>query len=303
MNFDWIQPLNDALEQWGGSFGQLAMTSLRIGVIIFVAWLIKRVLHKAVGGLRNHLTKGFDDREAIKRAETLGRVIRYLVSVVVTLVGTMLVLSEVGISLAPILGAAGVVGLAVGFGAQSLVRDYFSGFFLLLENQIRQGDVVTLAGQTGTVEEVTLRYVQLRDYAGNVYFIPNGQISTVVNMSRGFGNAVIEVGVAYREDVDEVMAVMQRVAVELREDPVFGPRILQDLEMAGVNDWAQSAVMIRARIRCQAQEQFGVRREFLRRLKKAFDAEGIEIPFPHLTVYAGQPKEGKAPAFRLEQQG
>lgn len=302
MNFDWIQPLNDALEQWGGSFGELAMTSLRIGVIILVAWFIKRVLHKAVGGLRNHLTKGFDDREAIKRAETLGRVIRYLVSVVVTLVGTMLVLSEVGISLAPILGAAGVVGLAVGFGAQSLVRDYFSGFFLLLENQIRQGDVVTLAGQTGTVEEVTLRYVQLRDYAGNVYFIPNGQISTVVNMSRGFGNAVIEVGVAYREDVDEVMAVMQRVAAELREDPVFGPRILQDLEMAGVNDWAQSAVMIRARIRCQAQEQFGVRREFLRRLKKAFDAEGIEIPFPHLTVYAGQPKEGKAPAFRLEQQ-
>lgn len=302
MSTDWIQPFNDALQQWGGSFGQLAMTSLRIGVIILAAWLIKRVLHKAVGGLRHHLTKGFDDREAIKRAETLGRVIRYLVSVVITLVGTMLVLSEVGISLAPILGAAGVVGLAVGFGAQSLVRDYFSGFFLLLENQVRQGDVVTLAGQTGTVEEVTLRYVQLRDYAGNVYFIPNGQISTVVNMSRGFGNAVIEVGVAYREDVDEVMAVMQRVAAELREDPEFGPRILQDLEMAGVNDWAQSAVMIRARIRCQAQEQFGVRREFLRRLKKAFDAEGIEIPFPHLTVYAGEPKKGKAPAFRIEQQ-
>lgn len=302
MNFDWIHSLNDTLEQWSGGLGQLAMTSLRIGVIIFAAWLIKRMLHKAVGGLRSHLTKGFDDREAIKRAETLGRVIRYFISVVVTLVGTMLVLSEVGISLAPILGAAGVVGLAVGFGAQSLVRDYFSGFFLLLENQIRQGDVVTLAGQTGTVEEVTLRYVQLRDYAGNVYFIPNGQISTVVNMSRGFGNAVIEVGVAYREDVDEVMAVMHRVAAELRQDPEFGPRILQDLEMAGVNDWADSAVMIRARIRCQAQEQFGVRREFLRRLKKAFDAEGIEIPFPHLTIYAGQPKAGKAPAFRLEQQ-
>lgn len=300
---DWVNQASEWLSQWSIELGQLTVTLFRITVIITVAWFIKRLLHKTVGGLRNHLTKGMDDREAVKRAETLGRVIRYLISVVVTLVGTMLVLSEMGISLAPILGAAGVVGLAVGFGAQSLVRDYFSGFFMLLENQIRQGDVVTLAGQTGTVEEITLRYVQLRDYAGNVYFIPNGQITLVINMTRGFGNAVIEVGVAYREDVDQVMAVMQRVAAELRQDPEFGPRILQDLEMAGVNDWAASAVMIRARLRCQAQEQFGVRREYLKRLKKAFDAEGIEIPFPHMTVYAGEPKQGKAPAFRLEQPG
>lgn len=291
---DWLEP-------WSGGLAQWAVIGLRIGVIVFVAWLIKRMLHRAVGGLRHQLTKGFDDPEAVKRAETLGRVIRYLVSVVVTLVATMLVLSEIGISLAPILGAAGVVGLAVGFGAQSLVRDYFSGFFMLLENQIRQGDVVTLAGQTGSVEEITLRYVQLRDYAGNVYFIPNGQITLVTNMTRGFGNAVIEVGVAYREDIDQVMSVMHRVAAELRQDPVVGPRILQDLEMAGVNDWGASAVMVRARIRCQASEQFGVRREYLKRLKKAFDAEGIEIPFPHLRVYAGEPKHGPAPAFRLEQ--
>ncbi len=300
---DWVNQASEWLGHWSIELGQLTVTLFRITVIITVAWFIKRLLHKMVGGLRNHLTRGLDDREAVKRAETLGRVIRYLISVVVTLVGTMLVLSEMGISLAPILGAAGVVGLAVGFGAQSLVRDYFSGFFMLLENQIRQGDVVTLAGQTGTVEEITLRYVQLRDYAGNVYFIPNGQITLVINMTRGFGNAVIEVGVAYREDVDQVMAVMHRVAAELRQDPEFGPRILQDLEMAGVNDWAASAVMIRARLRCQAQEQFGVRREYLKRLKKAFDAEGIEIPFPHMTVYAGEPKQGKAPAFRLEPPG
>lgn len=300
---DWVNQASEWLGHWSIELGQLTVTLFRITVIITVAWFIKRLLHKMVGGLRNHLTRGLDDREAVKRAETLGRVIRYLISVVVTLVGTMLVLSEMGISLAPILGAAGVVGLAVGFGAQSLVRDYFSGFFMLLENQIRQGDVVTLAGQTGTVEEITLRYVQLRDYAGNVYFIPNGQITLVINMTRGFGNAVIEVGVAYREDVDQVMAVMHRVAAELRQDPEFGPRILQDLEMAGVNDWAASAVMIRARLRCQAQEQFGVRREYLKRLKKAFDAEGIEIPFPHMTVYASEPKQGKAPAFRLEPPG
>lgn len=300
MDWSWIQDLNTLVKDWSGGLGHVMVVALRIAVIVVAAWVLKRVLHGAVKGLRLKLTNGVEDRESLKRTETLGRVIRYLISVVVALVTVMLVLSEIGISLAPILGAAGVVGLAVGFGAQSLVKDYFSGFFLLLENQIRQGDVVTLAGHTGTVEEVTLRYVQLRDYAGTVYFVPNGQITTVTNMSRGFGNAVLDIGVAYREDVDEVMAVMRRVATELRADPEFGPRILQDLEMAGVNELGDSAVMLRARLRCVALEQWGVRREYLRRLKRAFDDAGIEIPFPHLTVYAGEPKQGKAPAFRLE---
>lgn len=302
MDWSWIQNLNDLVKDWSGGLGQLMVIALRITVIVTAAWVLKRVLHGAVKGLRLKLTNGVEDRESLKRTETLGRVIRYLISVVVTLVTVMLVLSEIGISLAPILGAAGVVGLAVGFGAQSLVKDYFSGFFLLLENQIRQGDVVTLASHTGTVEEVTLRYVQLRDYAGTVYFIPNGQISTVTNMTRGFGNAVMDIGVAYREDVDEVMAVMRRVAEDLQADPEFGPRILQELEMAGVNEWADSSVVIRARLRCVALEQWGVRREYLRRLKKAFDAAGIEIPFPHLTVYAGEPKQGKAAPFLVQAQ-
>lgn len=281
---------HDWAQLWRSNAGQLLLVTLRITAIACAAWVVKRLLHRAVITLRERLTAGNEDREALKRADTLSRVVRYLVSVIVTLVASMLILSEVGISLAPILGAAGVVGLAVGFGAQSLVKDYFAGFFLLLENQVRQGDVVTLAGHTGSVEVVTLRYVQLRDYAGTVYFIPNGQIGTVTNMTRGFANAVLDIGVAYREDVDEVMEVMRRVAAELREDPVFGPLILQDLEMAGVNDWADSAVMIRARLRCVAQEQWGVRREYLRRLKRAFDEADIEIPFPHLTVYRGQAK-------------
>lgn len=301
MDMSWIYDINEWLQSWSGGLGQAMITALRITAILVVASIAKRMLHRLVLGLRLKLTNGIEDREAIKRAETLGRVIRYLISVVVTLVAVMLMLSEVGISLAPILGAAGVVGLAVGFGAQSLVKDYFSGFFLLLENQIRQGDVVTLGGLTGAVEEVTLRYVQLRDYSGNVHFIPNGQISTVTNMSRGYSQAVIDAGVAYREDVDEVMGVMHRVAAEMRADPDFGPRILDDLDMAGVDQWGDSAVVIRARLRCVALEQWAVRREYLRRLKKAFDAAGIEIPYPHLTIYAGEPKTGKAPAFRLEQ--
>ena len=300
MQVPGLEQLEQLLAVWGLGLAEFGMVSVRIAVIVVVAWTLKRLLHKAVGGIRHQLTKGIDDAENVKRAETLSRVMRYLISVVISVVMVMLVLSEVGISLAPILGAAGVVGLAVGFGAQSLVRDYFGGFFLLLENQIRQGDVVTIAGQTGSVEEVTLRYVKLRDYAGVVYFIPNSQITTVTNMSRDFGNAVLDIGVAYREDVDEVMDLMRQVAAELRQDPEFAPRILADLEVAGVNELGNSAVMLRARLRCKAQEQFGVRRELLRRMKKALDAANIEIPFPHMTIYAGESKAGKPTAFRIQ---
>jgi small conductance mechanosensitive channel len=259
------------------------------------------VLQRTIRTMRERIASRLDDREAAKRAETLGRVFRYLVTVVVSLIAGMLVLGELGVSVAPILGAAGVVGLAVGFGAQSLVKDYFTGFFLLLENQIRQGDVVQLGSHAGLVEEVTLRFVQLRDYDGNVHYVPNGHITTVINMSRGFSQAVMDIRVAFREDVDAVVAVMRRVGEDMRADEAFAPRILDALEIAGVDRWAESGLVIRCRFRTQPLEQWGVRREYLRRLKAAFDAEGIEIPYPHLTVYAGADRTGKAPAFPMQQ--
>ena len=288
------------LQQTWAAMGPATVTLLRVTVIVIVAWVLVAVLQRAIRAFRIRIAARLDDREAAKRAETLGRVFRYLVAVVVTLIAGMLVLGELGVSVAPILGAAGVVGLAVGFGAQTLVRDYFTGFFLLLENQIRQGDVVKLGEHAGLVEEVTLRYVQLRDYDGHVHFVPNGQITTVVNMSRGFAQAVIDVGVAYRENVDEVMAVMREVGRELRAVPEFDARILDELEIAGVERWADSAVVIRCRFRCRPLEQWTVRREYLRRLKAAFDAKGIEIPYPHVTVYAGQDKTGQSPAWPLQ---
>ena len=147
----------------------------------------------------------------------------------------MMVLGEVGISLAPILGAAGVVGLAVGFGAQSLVKDYFTGFFILLENQLRQGDVVEVGGKSGLVEEVTLRYVRLRDYDGNVHYVPNSLITTVTNMGKGHARAVVDVRLAYREDIERALGVMQQLAAQLREDPSWGPRILEEPEIVGVD--------------------------------------------------------------------
>jgi moderate conductance mechanosensitive channel len=285
----------DIWNQLGGP----AIVALRVVGIVIVAWIIVAILQRAIRAFRMRIASRLDDREAVKRAETLGRVFRYMVAVVVALIAGMLVLSELGISVAPILGAAGVVGLAVGFGAQSLVKDYFTGFFLLLENQIRQGDVVRLGDHSGLVEEITLRFIRLRDYDGNVHFVPNGEVKTVINMSRGYAQSVIDVGVAYRENVDEALQVMKEVGQQMRSDPAFADRLLADLEIAGVERWDDSAVILRCRFMCAPLEQWTVRREFLRRLKQAFDAKGIEIPYPHLTIYAGQDKQGNAPEFPL----
>lgn len=284
-------------------WGTGTVVGLRVIVIVVAAWITIYVLQRLIRMFRERLASRMADPESVKRAATLGRVFRYLVAVVVSLIAGMLVLGEIGISVAPILGAAGVVGLAVGFGAQSLVKDYFAGFFILLEDQIRHGDVVEIAGKSGFVEEITLRYVRLRDYDGNVHYIANGLISTVTNMSRGFAQSVIDVGIAYREDVDEAFDVMRQVASAMRADPAFGPRILADLEIAGVERWADSAVILRCRFKVAPLEQWGVRREFLRRLKRAFDERGVEIPFPHLTVYPGALKDGTAPELRIRQTG
>jgi len=278
------------------------VTALHVLLILGLSWLVLCVARKAVARLRRHMQHDVDDPERIKRLNTLEQVFRYIILVVVTLVTAMLVLSEVGISIAPILAAAGVLGIAIGFGAQSLVKDYFTGLFLLLENQIRQGDVVEVAGKGGLVEEMTLRYIRLRDYEGSVHYIPNGHVDTVTNRSRGFAYAVIDVGVAYREDVDEIYGLMREVATGLRADPELGGKIVDDLEIAGVDQWGDSAVVIRCRFKVMPLEQWGVRREFLYRLKKAFDAAGVEIPFPHLTVYAGQNKDGSVPPLRLLQE-
>ncbi|MFZ3176227.1 MAG: mechanosensitive ion channel family protein [Thiobacillus sp.] len=290
------------LKQTLGDWMWLLESALQVVIILALTWLLLRLSRKGLARLRTHMQQDLGDRERIKRLDTLERVFRYVAAVIITLVGGMLVLSAVGISIAPILATAGVLGIAVGFGAQSLVKDYFNGFFLLLENQVRQGDVVEVAGKGGLVEEMTLRYIRLRDFEGSVHYIPNGTIDSVTNRSRGFAFALLDIGVAYREDVDEVYAVMREVAAGMRSDPELGEKIVEDLEIAGVDKWADSAVVIRCRFKVMPLEQWTVRRAFLYRLKKAFDAAGIEIPYPHLTLYAGQDKDGSAPPLRLLQQ-
>ena len=286
-------------ERWSAP----ALSGLRIVLIVVVAWIAISVLQRAVRVVRLRVEGRLDGTDSARRAETLARVVRYLIALVIGAVAVMLVLAEVGVSLAPILGAAGVVGLAIGFGAQSLVKDYFTGFFILFEDQIRTGDVVNIAGIGGSVEDITLRHVRLRDYDGNVHFVPNGLITSVTNMSRSFAHAVMDVGVSYREDVDQVMALMAEVGRQLRADPDHAVRILADLEIAGVERLDDSAVVLRCRFKVAPLQQWTVRREYLRRMKAAFDAQGIEIPFPHVTVYAGVGKDGSAPALPVRRSG
>jgi small conductance mechanosensitive channel len=259
-------------------------TPLRIVLIITLALIAQNLIARLAPRLREAIARQQESLEGMQRVRTLSRVLRYALTVAVSVVTVLLILGEFGISVAPLLGAAGVAGIAIGFGAQSLVKDYFTGFFLLLENQIRLGDVVEAGGKTGAVEELTLRYLRLRDYSGNVHYVPNGQITVVTNMSLGYAYAVVDLGVAYGEDIDRVIAEMHAVGEDLRQDAAFAPQILDPLEIAGVEQWADSSVIIRCRFRVAPNAQWAVRREYLRRAKQHFERAGIEIPFPHIKL-------------------
>ncbi|OYY82383.1 MAG: mechanosensitive ion channel protein MscS, partial [Methylophilales bacterium 16-45-9] len=179
---------------------------VKVLVILLVAFILLKLTANLIKNVRRHLNhRAGDNLEENKRVDTMCRVIRYVLTVIIYAVTVIEILNEIGISIAPILGAAGVVGLAVGFGAQSLIKDYFNGFFILLENQIRQGDVVEAGDKAGFVEEVTLRHIRMRDYDGDVHYVPNGIITTVTNKSRDYAQSVIDIGVAYREDIDTVI--------------------------------------------------------------------------------------------------
>ena len=199
-------------------------------------------------------------------------------------VAGVMALSEIGFNVGPLLAGAGVAGIAVGFGAQNLVRDFFAGFFLLTENQIRVGDVAVVNGQGGLVEQINLRTTILRDVSGDVHIFPNGAITQLTNKTREFSFYVFDVGVAYKEDIERVIQVMTTVAEELKEDPEVGKLMLEPIQVFGLDKFADSAIVVKARIKTTPNQQWTVGRAFNLQLKKRFDAEKIEFPFPHRTV-------------------
>jgi moderate conductance mechanosensitive channel len=250
--------------------------ALQVVLILAIAWALMRLLDRGLERFRRTMDGRIQNLDDIQRVVTLSRVFRHTGHVVIIVVAIMLVLQRLGVSIAPLLATAGVAGIAVGFGAQSLVKDYFSGMFMLLEDQIRQGDVVAIAGREGVVEEVTLRYVRLRDFAGHVHFVPNSEVKIVTNLTRGHAQALIEVAIPPRENADAALALMREVGAELRRDPDWRDKLLGDLEVDGIERWTEAAVVLRGRLKVVAAEQWNVRREFLRRFQRLMFPPKVE---------------------------
>lgn len=270
--------------------GQWATTSgLRVVLILMVAWLLTKLVRTIVDRIEREVTAGAlaGAAERAKRVRTLGNLIVNTVGVVVFGAATLMVLKELHVDILPLLTGAGILGLAIGFGAQTLVKDVISGFFLILENQVRVGDVANINGTGGSVESLTLRTISLRDFSGTVHVFPNGSINTLANLTKDFSFAVLDIGVAYKEDTDRVSDVLRRVGDELAADERFGQNVLAPLEVVGVDGFGNSEVVIKIRIKTLPLKQWETGRELRRRIKKAFDAEGIEIPFPQRTLHLG----------------
>jgi small-conductance mechanosensitive channel len=272
-----------------------AITELPGIIIMIIALIIVlRVARFFISRLKKVLIKRaerdekVDTSEAEKRINTLTGIVLGAVRIVIYTVFIIMLLSKFAIDVGPLLASAGILGLAIGFGAQELVRDYISGFFVLLENQVRAGDVAIINGTGGLVEKIQLRTISLRDFSGTVHIFQNGKISTLSNMTKDWSAMVFDIGVAYKENVDQVIAIMKQVGEDLRKDEEFGPKIIEPLEVFGLDAFGESALVIRARVKTKPIQQWTVGREYRRRLKIAFDAQNIEIPFPHTTVYWGQ---------------
>lgn len=281
------------LEAWGldafawfgrGQLGARLLASLvSITLTVVVAIAVWELTNAAI---QRHLTKLSRDAQAARsaRVRTLLPMLRTLLSIAILVFVALNVLTEIGVNVAPLIAGAGVIGLAVGFGSQTLVRDVITGAFLLFEDAMAVGDVVQVGGLSGVVEQLSIRSIKLRAQDGSVHIIPFSAVTTVTNMTRDFSFAVLDVNVAYGEDTDRVAEVLREIAAEIRQDAKLGPVIRDDIEILGVERLADSGVLIRARIKTEPLGRWSVGREFNRRIKQRFDRLGIEIPYPHQKI-------------------
>jgi len=283
----WVDILNQILDWF---INQLPSLVLLI-VLLFVSLkLLRLVIRRLKKIFINHATKSekIDTLEAEKRISTLMSILKGLGKIIIWSVFLMIFLKKLGVDIAPILAGAGILGLAIGFGAQELVRDFISGFFMILENQIRVGDYAIIDGTEGLVEKIQLRTLTLRDLSGVVHVFQNGKINSLSNMTKEWSAMVFKIGVAYKEDVDHVIRIMQKVGEKMTNDANYSEKILEPLLIMGLDKFDDSAVIIKARLKTIPGEQWALGREYRKRLKKEFDEKGIEIPFPHTTVYRGE---------------
>ena len=270
----------EQITQW------LTESGARIILLILLAFAANRFAASVIRNAEHEIAEGDDLRvfERRKRLQTVGGTARRFFSILIWTAAWLMVLRELDVDITPVLTGAGIVGLAVGFGAQTLVKDIISGLFLIAEDQVRLGDAAEINGIGGTVEEINLRTIVLRDLEGTVHTIANGEIRTLGNKSKDFSYYVIDIGVGYDDDTDRIVDVIKSTADELRKDPKFSASILEPLEVLGIDAFKASEVTLRFRIKTLPMKQWEVGRELRRRIKKAFDAQGIEIPTPQYTV-------------------
>ncbi len=264
----------------------LILIVLLIIVLRVSTVLIRKLKKVLVNKIAHH--EEDPDLEIEKRLNTLMGIVRTIVSVIIWSVFIMIFLMKINIDIAPILAGAGIIGLAVGFGAQELVRDFITGFFIILENQIRTGDVAVINGTGGLVEKIELRTITLRDLSGVVHIFQNGKINSVANMTKGWSAMLFDIGVAYKEDLGQVMQLMKEVADKMREEKEYESQILEPMEIFGLDSFGDSALIVKGRIKTKPSQQWSIGREYRKRLKEVFDEHNIEIPFPHQTIYWGE---------------
>lgn len=287
---------SDFWETFANKLSEWIITDLPAILILIVLLIVTlRVSFFFIRKMKNILLRRMahhdeedPDLEIEKRLNTLMGIVRKTVGVVIWLIFIMILLKKINIDIAPILAGAGIVGLAVGFGAQELVRDFITGFFILLENQIRTGDVAIINGTGGAVEKIELRTITLRDLSGVVHIFQNGKINTVANMTKGWSAMVFDIGVAYKEDLAQVMELMKETADKMRSEEPFEDQILEPMEIFGLDSFGDSALVVKGRIKTKPSQQWTVGREYRKRLKEVFDQHNIEIPFPHQTIYWGE---------------
>ncbi|MGM0568859.1 MAG: mechanosensitive ion channel family protein, partial [Elusimicrobiota bacterium] len=229
--------------------------------------------------------------ESEKRVNTITGVLNKVVYILIWAVGFIIILGHLGVSISPILTALGVFGLAFSFGAQSLVKDVISGLFIIIENQVRVGDVAIINGTGGFIEAINLRTIISRDLTGTVHVFPNGSINTMANVTKEWSAHVFDLGVAYKEDVDNVISIIKEVAQGLEKDKEYGDMIIEPIEIFGLDKFGDSAIVIKGRIKTLPLKQWAAAREFNRRIKMEFDRRGISIPFPHRRIYMGPPSD------------
>ena len=271
-------------------------------LVLFLYLLAKRTLRFTTNKIQLRLKAKYEKKaklEESKRVNTLIGIVKGILNIALAAIFVLIFLQELGIDIAPLLAGAGIIGLAVGFGAQELVRDFIAGFFMLLENQLRVGDIVKINDTRGVVERIELRTITLRDVSGTVHIFQNGKINSLSNMTKEWSGAVFDIGVAYKENTDHVISVMKEVAEDLRGSDDFKDLMLEPMEVFGLDNFGDSAIVIKARIKAVPGKQWFVGREYRKRLKAAFDKVGIEIPFPHRTIYWGS----NSSPFKLEIDG